>query len=176
VAVRAMAPVAGMPPKKGVMMLPTPNASSSASGSWRVRAIPSATTAERSDSMAPSMATAKALGSSMRTVARLRPMGWPLGVSAPHGHMKEGSTRGIPATRWPSTIVWNRLPIVSTWNPGTQRRRSQLTIAANGSAMSGGGILRARRGRRVNQRFGNRGESRMAMVPSPMATSQDEAV
>ena len=56
VAVRAIAPVAGMPPKNGVTMLPTPSASSSASGSCRVRAMPSATTADSSDSMAPSMA------------------------------------------------------------------------------------------------------------------------
>ena len=60
VAVRAMAPVAGMPPKNGVTMLPMPSASSSASGSCRVPAIPSAITADSSDSMPPSMATAKA--------------------------------------------------------------------------------------------------------------------
>src|SRR6266436_1014864 len=63
VAVRAMAPVAAMPPKNGQTTFPTPSARSSASGSCLVPAMPSATTAERSDSMAPSTAMASADGS-----------------------------------------------------------------------------------------------------------------
>ncbi len=62
VAVRASAPVAAMPPKKGATMLPAPWATSSASGSCEPPVMPSATTAESSDSMAPSMAMAKAEG------------------------------------------------------------------------------------------------------------------
>ena len=58
VAVRAMAPVAAMPPKNGATKLPMPRAMSSASGSWRVRAMPSATTADSKDSIAPSIAMA----------------------------------------------------------------------------------------------------------------------
>src|SRR5262249_18452159 len=66
VVVRAIAPVAGMPPKKGQTILATPKAMSSALGLCLVLAMPSATTAESRDSMAPSMAMAKADGKSAR--------------------------------------------------------------------------------------------------------------
>lgn len=67
VAVRAIAPVAAMPPKNGATRFPTPCATSSASGSCLVPIMPSATTAQSSDSIAPSMAIAAALGMSART-------------------------------------------------------------------------------------------------------------
>ena len=67
VAVRAMAPVAAKPPKKGATMLPMPCATSSPSGSCLVPAMPSETTADRSDSIAPSIAIVNAEGSSART-------------------------------------------------------------------------------------------------------------
>src|SRR6185503_2310568 len=51
VAVRAMAPVAGMPPNKGETTLATPCATSSMLERCRDPIIPSATTAERSDSI-----------------------------------------------------------------------------------------------------------------------------
>ena len=56
VAVRAMAPVAGMPPKSGLTMLAMPCAISSWLESWRSSVMPSATTAESSDSMAANIA------------------------------------------------------------------------------------------------------------------------
>jgi hypothetical protein len=58
VTVRAMVPVAGMPPKNGVTKLATPWAMSSWLGSWRCNCgvMLSATRAHSSDSMAPSSA------------------------------------------------------------------------------------------------------------------------
>ncbi len=51
VAVRAMAPVAGIPPKSPDAMFATPCATSSMLELWRLPIMPSATTAESSDSM-----------------------------------------------------------------------------------------------------------------------------
>ena len=82
VAVRASAPVAAMPPKKGATMLPSPRPMSSASGSCRVPVMPSATTAESSDSMAPSIAIAKAAGRSSRNVASVEPPAFPRAARA----------------------------------------------------------------------------------------------
>src|SRR5256885_17104521 len=73
-----MAPVQGMPPKNGQRMLPTPSASNSESGSCLVPAIASATTAERSDSMAPRSAMAMAAGNSARKVASVNGRAPPL--------------------------------------------------------------------------------------------------
>ena len=56
VIVRAMAPVAGIPPKIGDARLAIPWAISSVLESWRSPITPSATVAESSDSMAPSIA------------------------------------------------------------------------------------------------------------------------
>ena len=63
VAVRAIAPVAGSPPKSGEAMLATPCATSSTFGLWRSPVIRSATIADISDSMPPSIATVNAGGS-----------------------------------------------------------------------------------------------------------------
>src|SRR2546430_258113 len=87
VAVRARAPVAAMPPKNGAAMLARPWPTSSASGSWRFPVIPSAMTAERSDSIAPSIAIANAAGSSFSTSRNVS------GVS-PHGRRGSGDDRG----------------------------------------------------------------------------------
>ena len=56
VIVRAMAPVAGMPPKSGEARLATPCATSSVLELWWSPMTPSATVADSSDSMAPSTA------------------------------------------------------------------------------------------------------------------------
>ena len=56
VIVRAMAPVAGMPPKSGEARFATPWAMSSVLLEWRAPMTPSATVADSSDSMAPRMA------------------------------------------------------------------------------------------------------------------------
>ena len=60
VAVRAIAPVAGSPPNMGETMLATPCAISSTLGLWRSLLMRSDTTADMSDSIAPSIATVKA--------------------------------------------------------------------------------------------------------------------
>ena len=60
VAVRAMAPVAGSPPNIGDTMFATPCATSSTFGLWRSLLMRSDTTADISDSIAPSMATVSA--------------------------------------------------------------------------------------------------------------------
>ena len=67
VAVRAMAPVAGMPPKRPDAMLAMPWATSSTLDLWRLPIMPSATTAESSDSIAASSATVTAGEKSSRT-------------------------------------------------------------------------------------------------------------
>ena len=60
VIVRAIAPVTGIPPKKGTMMFATPWAISSVFERWRSPMTPSATLAERRDSIAPRRAMVKA--------------------------------------------------------------------------------------------------------------------
>ncbi len=114
VAVRAMAPVAGMPPKNGVTTLPTPSAISSASGSCRVPAIPSAITADSSDSIPPSMATANAPDDRSRSVCHDSVSAPPPGPAARHGSIGNGGSDGTPCTTWPPTTAWNRLAIVAT--------------------------------------------------------------
>ncbi len=97
VAVRAIAPVAAMPPKKGATRLPRPWATSSASGSWRRRIMASATTAESSDSIAPRKAIAMADGTRARRRAKSKPSGWPSGPGRCQGRRGSGGRRGMPA-------------------------------------------------------------------------------
>ena len=68
-AVRAMAPVAGMPPNRAEAALPTPWATSSMLELCRAPIISSATTADSRDSMAASTAMVKASGSTAATVS-----------------------------------------------------------------------------------------------------------
>ena len=70
VAVRAIAPVTGKPPKSGVIIFAAPWAINSIFDLWRLPIIPSATTAESSASMAPSKAIVVAGMMSCRTVAK----------------------------------------------------------------------------------------------------------
>jgi hypothetical protein len=121
--VRAMAPVAAKPPKNGATTLPAPSARSSASGSCRVPVIPSDTTAQSSDSIAPRSAMAKALGTSMRMVAR--------SIDPFHGQAKVGGVAGMPP---------KREAMVSTWNPGIQRESAAAMTATEPSATSAAGI------------------------------------
>ena len=67
-AVRAMAPVAGIPPNSADAMLPVPCAISSVLELWWLPIIPSETTQERSDSIPARMAIVNALGSSSFTM------------------------------------------------------------------------------------------------------------
>ena len=71
--VRAIAPVTGIPPKRGTVMLAIPWPISSVFEQVRSPVTPSATVAESSDSMAPSIAMVKAEGKSSLTEAMSKP-------------------------------------------------------------------------------------------------------
>ena len=114
VAVRAMAPVAGMPPKSGEAMLATPCATSSMLERWRPPIMPSATTAERSDSIAPSAAMANAGPTSSRSSA-----------SETEGSTGLGRLDGISP---------KRLPMVSTGSVQQLGRRPCPAISATSGA------------------------------------------
>ena len=92
VMVRAMAPVAGIPPKIGATILAMPSAINSVLELWWSLIIPSATVAERSDSMAPRAAMVTAIGKRFFTASQ--------------------SSAGISAFGNREAIV-NRSPIVS---------------------------------------------------------------
>ncbi len=95
VTVRAMVPVAGMPPKAGATMLATPCAISSWLGSWRGASIRlSATRAHSSDSIAPSMASVSVGKTSCLALSQLK-----------GGSCRSGRLCGMPP---------NLLPMVST--------------------------------------------------------------
>src|SRR5581483_3853299 len=94
VAVRAIAPVAGMPPKSGEAILATPWATNSKLDLWRPPIMPSATTADNSDSIAAKSATAVADGNNVF-----------ISGQETDGHCQCGKPCGIPP---------NRLPMVST--------------------------------------------------------------
>src|SRR2546430_2188925 len=115
VAVRAMAPVAGIPPNSGDAMLAIPCATSSMFERWRPPIIPSATTAERSDSTAPSNAIVNA--------APINPGIW-WNVTAG----REGA--GSAALMTPK-----RLPIVSTGRCSSCTPPVVPTSATNGLGM-----------------------------------------
>ena len=70
-AVRAMAPVAGMPPNITEPMLPTPWATSSMLARWCELIMESATTQDSRDSMAARIAMVKPLGSCSRNRSKL---------------------------------------------------------------------------------------------------------
>ena len=80
--------VAQMPPNRAEPILATPWATSSQLERWRRPVMPSATTAESSDSMAPSSAKATASGSTARTFS-----------SETVGSCGEGSIEGMPPKR-----------------------------------------------------------------------------
>ena len=116
VTVRAMVPVAGMPPKKGVTRLATPCAISSWLGSWRGWPLTwSATRAHSSDSMAPSSAMVSVGVTSCLTVS----------------HEKSGSAK---AGR-PSGMPPKRVPMVSTGRLKPQDTSVSVTSATIGPGM-----------------------------------------
>ena len=75
-AVLAIAPVAGIPPNKAEAILPAPCATSSMSERCFPLIIPSATTQERSDSMAASTAMVNAFGIAFWTIYTLTSGRW----------------------------------------------------------------------------------------------------
>ena len=114
VAVRAIAPVAGMPPKRGLAMFAIPCAISSVFESCFVPIIPSATTAESSDSIAASTAIEIAVGKRVVIVLRLRA-----------GSVGIGSVFGITKCCEPSAKV----PIVSVRRPVVFSRMILTAVA-----------------------------------------------
>ena len=112
VAVRAIAPVTGMPPNKGTARFATPCASSSASGLCRSPLMLSATTAESRLSMAASIATVSAEGNS--------------------GIMRSARNSGSAIRGRPVGMPPNLVPIVSTGTAndaaGKGRASSKATI------------------------------------------------
>ena len=117
VTVRAMVPVAGMPPKNGTIMLAAPWAISSWLGScflWCGSVASwSATRAHSSDSMAPSNAMVSVGVTSSRTVSHEK-----------SGSANTGSACGMPP---------KREPMVSTGNLSPQASRLSTTSATTGA-------------------------------------------
>ena len=121
VAVRAIAPVAGIPPKSGLAMFAMPCATSSMFERCFPPIMPSETTADSKDSTAPSTATVKIEGISIRIIGRL---------------MCGNCGAGIAPE-----ITPKRLPIVST-----SRLKKYTTDVINTSATKGDGIFCVTRG------------------------------
>ena len=111
VAVRAMVPVTQIPPKRPETTLAAPCATSSQLLRWRRPVIPSATTADSSDSIAPSSANDTADGSTSRTL--------PHPTSGSDGN---GKLLGMPP---------NCVPIVATSSPA-----ATVTAAAAATAIN----------------------------------------
>ena len=99
VTVRAMVPVAAIPPKNGTTTLATPCAISSWFGSCRSPVIESATRAQSSDSIAPSSA-----------IEIVGPTRFCASSHSKAGSANDGSPCGMPP---------KRLPIVSTGSPNS---------------------------------------------------------
>jgi hypothetical protein len=99
VAVRAIAPVAGNPPKSGEAILAMPCAKSSTFELWRVPLIRSATTADSSDSIAPSIAIVR--------------------VGEINVRMRSGRKRGMWIGGSPEGMPPKRAPMVSSGRPAT---------------------------------------------------------
>jgi len=110
VAVRAMVPVTQMPPNSAEPILAKPCATSSQLERWRRPVMPSATTADNSDSMAPSSANAIASGNTASTFA-----------TENVGNAGKGNSRGMPP---------QRVPMVSTG-----MLKAQVTMAAMTTAI-----------------------------------------
>ena len=115
VAVRAIAPVAGIPPKIGDAMFAMPCATSSMLERWRPPIMPSATTAESSDSTAASRAIVNA---------------------GPASAWMIGSDRcGMLGCGSPAWIAPNRAPIVSTGRCSSCASSVVTISATNGPGM-----------------------------------------
>ncbi len=107
VAVRAIAPVAGMPPNSGDAMFATPCATSSMFDRCLPPIIPSATTADRSDSIAASIAIVNAGPTS--------PVTW---LSVKCGNCGCG-TDGLSGPKWLPIVSMGRCAALATTVPST---------------------------------------------------------
>jgi hypothetical protein len=117
VAVRAMVPVTGVPPDTAAAMLATPCATSSLFERWRRPDMPSATTADSSDSIAPRMAIANASGSTARIFSRLK--------------------GGIAGAGIPDWMTPKREPMVSTFRPSRNVSRVAPATAISNAGQFG---------------------------------------
>ena len=128
--------------------------------------MPSAMTAESSDSIAPSMAIANAAGSS----SRIRPK--PSGAVAPRQRRAAGAPAGCRRRSTPSTVVWKRRADRRDVERRARAGASSATAAATAAiAISGAGTLRVSRGQREQQR-----ERRRAATPSSPACAVARAL
>ena len=109
VAVRAIVPVTQMPPKSAEPILARPCPISSMEERWRRPDMPSATTADRRDSIAPSNVNEMASGKTAIIFANVT-----------SGMLGKGNVRGIPP---------NRLPIVSTFRWSNAAAQDARTTA-----------------------------------------------
>ena len=109
VIVRAMAPVAGIPPKSGVTRFAIPCPISSLFELWRSPITPSATAAESKDSMAPSIAMVRA------------------GCTSPFRVVQESAGTSAPGI---SELIENLSPMVSmVCTPAySLRRRARIVV------------------------------------------------
>ena len=96
---RAMAAVAVMPPKNGAIIFPSPWPTSSLLALCLVPVMPSSTTAQSSDSIAPNIAIEKAAGSRARRESQLKVK---LEPGRSHGSTSWGRSCGIPLPWEPS--------------------------------------------------------------------------
>ena len=99
VAVRAIVPVTQMPPNSAEPILAKPCATSSQLERWRRPVMPSATTADSSDSMAPSSANAMASGNTACIFASEN--GGSAGSGNSRGCRRSGCRWSRPAARGP---------------------------------------------------------------------------
>ena len=127
VAVRAMAPVAGRPPNSADTVLATPCATSSMFERWRPPVMPSATTADSSDSTPARKAMVNALGSS----SRVRSNGM-------CGNWKLGSAEGRPPNLLPMVSAGSAKAVHTSVhsssairNPGHAGRQRRSPMIAN---------------------------------------------
>ena len=161
VAVRAIAPVTGMPPNMTEAILAVPCATNSQFERCRRPVMPSATTAESSDSIAPSKAMARASGRSSRILARSKT-----------GSVGAGRLCGTPpnlepmvATSRPSSPVnaaHSATAINMPGHAGRKRRTAKITATASADRAAVRGWMAPREAHRTDS-LGNSSAGSLAM-------------
>ena len=149
VAVRAIAPVAGSPPNSGEAMLAMPCATSSTFGLCRSPLIRSATTADISDSIAPSIATVSAGRISVgierrveRRQVRHRQAGRDAAEAAADG-LDRQARQPSPAAVPPTSAT------IAPGTAGTVRRSTRMTASAGDAEHGRGRVNRVQVPRRA---------------------------
>ncbi len=141
---RAKAPVAVIPPKKGAITLPKPCPTNSALGSCLVAVKESPTTAHNKDSIAPNKANVKAAGKSALNNSQLKPKGSPCALGKFHGHSKDGATGGIPRPLASPNCQVNWSPKKTTSKLGNQLEaiKARLVAAIKAGKCPGTGVFK----------------------------------